>query len=254
MKFTRAIVRPPCPAMVDGLTSANLGRPDYDKAMAQHEAYVKALSECGLKITSLEPDDNFPDSTFVEDTALVASDFALIARPGAPSRRGETESVEAALQQHFERVERIDSPGTVDAGDIMIVGNHFYIGLSCRTNVSGAEQTAAHLARYDMAATTLPIDDVLHLKSGVAYLEHNTLVATDDFISRPEFTDFKRIRVVDDEAYAANCLWINETVLVASGFPKTIELIQAKGYQTVELDMSEFRKLDGGLSCLSLRF
>lgn len=254
MKFTEAIVRPPCQAMVDGLTSADLGRPEFAKAMAQHETYLNALSECGLNVTILEPDNNFPDSTFVEDIALLAQGFALITRPGAPSRRGETESVEVALQQQFECVERIEPPGTVDAGDIMMVGKHFYIGLSERTNSDGAEQTAAHLARYGMSATTLAIDDVLHLKSGVSYLEHNTFVATDDFIDRPEFADFKRIRIDHDEAYAANCLWINETVLVASGFPKTIELIRANGYRTVELDMSEFRKLDGGLSCLSLRF
>jgi dimethylargininase len=254
MVFTRAIVRQPGPSFVNGLTTANLGKPDFQKALSQHEAYVGALRSCGLDVRILPPDDDYPDSVFVEDTALLTPHCAIITRPGAPSRRGETEAIEAALRGFFPSLERVRSPGTVDAGDIMMAGTHFFIGLSERTNAEGARQVIRILEEYGMTGSTLPVKDALHLKSEVAYIENNTLVVSEAFSGRPEFSEFSRIEVVDNETYAANCLWLNGTVLTATGFPVTAEAIASRGYRVVSLDMSEFRKLDGGLSCLSLRF
>jgi len=254
MRFTKAIVRPPGPSVVNGLTSADLGPPDYEKALTQHSAYVRALRECGLDVTVLEPDDRHPDSTFVEDTALVTPPVAIMMRPGAPSRRGETEGIERVLNCLRAHVERVEPPGTADAGDIMMVEGHFYIGLSGRTNQEGASQIIRILRAYGLTSCTIPLKDVLHLKSGVSYMERNNLVAAGEFIGRSEFAQYRVIRVDDDERYAANCLWVNGTVLVASGYPKTKRAIEAHGYKTISLDVSEFRKLDGGLSCLSLRF
>lgn len=254
MRFTSAIVRPPSPTFVHGLTTSQLGKPEYAKALDQHAAYADALQRCGLKVTTLDPDDRFPDSTFVEDTALVTADFAVITRPGVPSRQGEVEEIEIALRKHFTVVERVVAPGTVDAGDIMMVGTHFYIGLSSRTNRAGASQIIELLKTHAQTGSTVPLVNALHLKSVVSYIEDNNLVTASEFAEHPQFADMDKLLVSDDERYAANCLWVNGTVLVASGNPKLKSKIKSLEYPVIELDMSEFQKLDGGLSCLSLRF
>ena len=145
MEFTKAIVRRPCKAMTNALTSANLGKPDYQLALTQHDHYIVALQNCGLDVTVLEADEHFPDSTFVEDVALLTPGCAIITNPGAPSRRGEIESMEQAVKPHFDNVKHIQPPDTVDAGDIMMVGSHYYIGLSERTTPEGAAQMIAIL-------------------------------------------------------------------------------------------------------------
>jgi dimethylargininase len=254
MRFTRAIVRQPGPSLVNGITSANLGVPDYQLALKQHDAYVRALAECGLTVIALPPDNDHPDSTFVEDTALLTPECAIIMRPGAPARRDETAGMKAVIRKFFKTVERVGAPGTADAGDILMVGNHYYIGLSQRTNRKGAAQIIKILESRGMTGSTVPLQRMLHLKSGVAFLEHNTMVVAGEFRTRTEFEKYKLIPVDDDEAYAANCLWVNGTVLVAAGHPIIERAISDAGYKTIALDVSEFRKLDGGLSCLSLRF
>ncbi|MDD4051366.1 MAG: arginine deiminase-related protein [candidate division Zixibacteria bacterium] len=254
MRFANAIVRTPGPSMIHGLTSANLGKPDYEKALAQHAAYIRALESCGLQVTVLPHDNDYPDSTFVEDTALVTPACAIIMRPGAPSRRGETTAIENPLTKFSMHIGRVVSPGTVDAGDIMMAGDHYYIGLSQRTNAEGASQVIRVLEKYGLTGSTVLLKDALHLKSGVAYLEEGWLVTGGEFVGRREFSEFKTILVESDEQYAANCLWVNDRVLVAAGFPKTKQAIETCGFETVQLEMSEFQKLDGGLSCLSLRF
>jgi dimethylargininase len=252
--FKNAIVRIPCPEMIEGLSSASLGKPDYEKALDQHASYVDALQCCGLEVKVLEADSRFPDSTFVEDVALCTPACAIITNPGAPSRNGEKQEMEPVLQAFYERMESITAPGTLDAGDVMMVDLHFYIGLSKRTNGEGADQLIRILERYGMSGSAVPLNDMLHLKSGVSYLEQHKLLVTGEFTDHPAFAGFQRIVVDPDEAYAANSLWINFTVLVPAGFPRTLKKIRQAGYRTIVLDVSEFRKLDGGLSCLSLRF
>jgi dimethylargininase len=254
MRFSHAIVRKPGSSFVSGLTTANLGIPDYEKALQQHDAYVRALTDCGLAVTALPPDNDFPDSTFVEDTALLTPACAIITRPGAPERRGETENIEKVLREFYRTIAHVEPPGTADAGDILMVGQHYYIGLSQRTNPEGAGQIIRILESHGLAGSTVPLKDVLHLKSGVAYLENDCMLVAGEFKSNPTFAAFDLISVGDDEQYAANCLWINGKVLIAEGFPKVERAIRSRGYETIVLDMSEFRKLDGGLSCLSLRF
>jgi dimethylargininase len=240
--------------MVRGLTSANLGLPDYDKAVLQHKSYVSALERCGLDVFSMEADENFSDSVFVEDVALLTPEVAIITYPGAESRRGEILTIQSVLHHFYEMVERIIPPGQIEAGDIMKVGTHYYIGLSGRTNREGARQMINILNRYGMTGSTVILHDVLHLKTGLSYLENNNLLVAGDFSGHPDFIDFNVIPVSGHEAYAANSVWINGRVLVAEGFPQTRSNIAALGYEVIELDVSEFRKLDGGLSCLSLRF
>jgi dimethylargininase len=252
--MNHAIVRCPCPELVRGITTANLGEPDYDLALQQHYSYIKALESCGLTVTVLPSDSRFPDSVFIEDVALCTPRCAVVTRPGAPTRRDETDGIHAVLESFFESVEEITAPGTVEAGDIMMVGDHFYIGISERTNLPGAAQLIGILNKYGLTGSTVPLRTMLHLKTGVNYLDKNTLLITGELLSHSTFQHFNRIEVDPEEAYAANSLFINGTVLVPAGFPKTRHKIESAGYPVLPVDVSEFRKLDGGLSCLSLRF
>jgi dimethylargininase len=252
--FKNAIVRKPCPEMIEGLTSASLGRPDFLKAMEQHSQYVHALRSCGLEVMVLEADSQFPDSVFVEDVALCTSECAIVTNPGAQSRNGEKIKIRPVLESFYTQVESIEPPGSLDAGDVMMVGKHFYIGISQRTNTQGAEQLIEILERYGMTGSTVPLKQMLHLKSGLSYLEKNKLLISGEFMNHPAFEDFQKIEVDPGESYSANSLWVNSTVLVPTGFPRTLAKIKQAGYSTLTLDVSEFRKLDGGLSCLSLRF
>lgn len=254
MKFRQAIVRKPSRSIVNGLSSAGLGIPDYERACQQHSEYIRALEGCGLNIVVLDPLEDYPDSTFVEDVALLTAECAIICRPGAMSRRGETEGIREVLKRFFETIYEIESPGTVEAGDIMMVGKHFYIGISERTNIDGASELIAILEKHGMSGSIVNLNRVLHLKTGVSYLENNNLLACGEFIFSPEFKSFNILRVATEESYSANCIWVNNTVIVPKNYPVTRQKIVDAGYQIVELDMSEFRKIDGGLSCLSLRF
>ena len=252
--FSRALVKTPCQNMISGITNANLGQPDHALALAQHCAYIKALEACDLEVTVLPADEAYPDSVFIEDTCLVTRACAIITHPGADTRKGEVCAVRSAMEKFGLPIEIITAPGTLDAGDVMMVGDHFYVGLSGRTNKEGFRQLKEILDRHGMTSSPIPLSSVLHLKTGISYLENNMLLVWGEFEEKAEFQDFQRIRVPAEEGYAANSLWINGRVLVPSGHEKTRDLIAALGYTIIELDVSEYRKLDGGLSCLSLRF
>ncbi|KAB2839889.1 MAG: N(G),N(G)-dimethylarginine dimethylaminohydrolase [Melioribacteraceae bacterium] len=252
--FKRAIVRTPCKNIINGLTTSNLGKPNFENALLQHKDYIKALEECGLEVTVLPPDDNYPDSTFVEDTALLTPHCAIISNPGAPSRKGEIIEMKKVLKKFYNNVEEISGDATVEPGDIMSVGKHYFIGLSKRTNSKGAEQLISILKKYNLSGSVVEMKDMLHLKTGLAYLENNNLVACGEFINKQDFQKYNIIKIDEDESYAANCVWINDVVLVPKGYPKAKAAIEKCGYKTREVDTSEFKKVDGGLSCLSLRF
>lgn len=254
MKFTKAIVKTPGKSMDQGISSNQLGKPDHQKALIQHQAYVAALEKCGLSVTTLEPSEDLPDSVFVEDTALLTSKCAVVTNPGAPSRNAEPMKIEPAFHGYYSEIFRIVAPGTLDAGDVMMAGTHFFIGVSDRTNREGAEQLADILKKFSFTSTILDVGDALHLKTSVSYVENNVLLATAVMANRPEFQSYDILLIPDEECYAANSLWINDTVLVPAGFPKTLGAIESAGFRTCVLEMSEFMKLDGGLSCLSLRF
>jgi dimethylargininase len=239
---------------VHGLTTASLGPPDVDLALAQHHRYVVALRECGVDVTVLEAHEAYPDSVFVEDTAICTSRCAILTRIGVPSRRDEPAAIEPALRSHYDSIERLVAPGTLDGGDVMMVGMHFYVGLSARTNEAGARQLIAILERHGLSGSIVSTGDVLHLKTGVAYLENDNLLAIDAMRGRSEWCGLNIVRVPDAEAYAANSIWINNNVVMPAGFPRTQAAIEKLGYRVLPVDTSEFRKLDGGVSCLSLRF
>jgi dimethylargininase len=255
--FSRAIVRTPGSNFDAGLTTVDFGRPDLKLVLAQHEAYCHALSECGLALTTLEADLGFPDSTFVEDTAILTSRGAILTRPGAASRTGEVDAIRPAILNFYPAPLTIEPPGTVDGGDICEAENRFFIGVSHRTNAEGARQLAAHLAALGYTYSTIdirPMTSILHLKSGISYIGDNTLVVMDEMAENPQFAAFNLIRVSLEESYAANCVRVNDRVLIAAGFPQLESALRAHGFNPLALDMSEFQKMDGGLSCLSLRF
>jgi dimethylargininase len=252
--YTKAIVKKPCRNITKGLTKSNLGVPDYNNALIQHQNYISALEKCGLEITILDADNYFPDSVFIEDIALLTPFCAIITNPGAISRKGEIFGIEAVLEKFYSDIEYIKVPGTLDGGDIMNAGTHYYIGLSERTNYSGIQQLQNILDKYKLSSTVIPLKNVLHLKSGVAYLENNNLVASGEFLTKDEFNKFNILEIKEQESYAANCIWINGRVIIPEGFPDSKNIIEKAGYTIIEIDVSEFRKVDGGLSCLSLRF
>jgi dimethylargininase len=252
MKFTHALARLPADSAVRGLTSAGLGAPDMQQMRAQHRDYLRILESIGLEVSLMQPDDHFPDSCFVEDTAVVTQSIGIITRPGAVSRRGEEQAVEPWLATH-RPIEHIVAPGTVDGGDVLVTGERVLIGLSARTNAKGAGQLAEILEAEGMRCIKLPAGNALHLKSSVNELGDDRLLVTPDFADCAELRNFECTVVPAEESYAGNSLWINGRVVVPTGFAKTRKLIDALGIETIEADVSEFRKLDGGLSCLSIR-
>ena len=204
----------------------------------------------------LEADERYPDGTFVEDTAVVAERVAVASRPGAPTRAGEVSSVAEALARLRPKLERIAAPGTLDGGDVCQVEEHFLIGVSARTNPSGAQQLADILRRHGYSASLLDIRShptLLHLKSGISYLGERRFTVSADAPALDGLEGFERIEVAKDEAYAANCVRVNDTVLIAAGYPRLAERLDGLGYALRTLEVSEFRKMDGGLSCLSIR-
>ncbi len=252
--FTKAIVRKPGKSVIDGITTAGLGVVDYPKMCRQHEAYINALEKCGLQLIILDEEERFPDSVFMEDVALLTPKCAVITRPGAKSRQGEELGLIEVLDSFYQNIERIEKPGTLEAGDVMMAGDHFYIGLSERTNQVGADQLIKILEKYGFSGSVVHPGDILHLKTGISYIENNTVVIAESFKTEQAFSSYKKLWVNKDENYAANCVWINGNVLLPAGNPKIKASIENEGYRVIELEMSEFQKLDGGLSCLSLRF
>jgi dimethylargininase len=255
--FRNAIVRPPPPNLADGLTTAELGSPDHALALEQHEAYCVALERCGLALTRLPADPRHPDSTFVEDTAILAGGRAILTRPGAASRRGEVAAIRDTLSGFYERLVSIRDPGTLDGGDVCEADGHALIGLSERTNEEGARQLAAFLSALGIPSDTVDVREVpgiLHLKSGLAYVGHGRMVAIAALAGHRALARYRVLTVDDAETYAANCILVNDRILAPAQHPQTLAALEHLSTETIPLAMSEFQKMDGGLSCLSLRF
>jgi dimethylargininase len=261
--FTKAITRTPGSNYEDGLTTVELGVPDFQKTLAEYARYLQALKQCGLALIELPADLRYPDGTFVEDTAILIPDSArggsaaILTHPGAESRAGEVVDMRRILDQFYPELAEIRVPGSLDGGDICEAGTHFFIGISLRTNEAGAQQLADLLASKGYTSSFIDIRQtpgILHLKSGIAYIGDNRLVVIDALASHPAFQGYELVRVAPGEEYAANCIRVNDRILIAAGFPKFEATLRGLGYQLIVLDMSEFQKMDGGLSCLSLRF
>jgi dimethylargininase len=296
--FNKAIVRAPCARFAEGLTTSDQGAPNHARALEQHAEYCAALEECGLTVTRLDADELYPDSTFVEDTAVIVEALpdgraialevtkqnpareqgrrrangettdalpdglatapcAILARPGAATRVGEVENMALVLSRSCAELHSIREPGMLDGGDVCEAADHFFIGVSERTNETGAQQLTKFLASNGYTSTFVDIrgvKNVLHLKSGLAFLGDNRLAVIDALADHPAFRVYDLVRVDATEEYAANCVRVNDRVLVAAGYPGFEQTLQDLGYKTLAVGMTEFQKMDGGLSCLSLRF
>jgi dimethylargininase len=251
--FTHAITRQPGENFAQGLTTSDLGAPDYQLMLQQHRAYVEILRSLELEVVVLDAQPDYPDAHFVEDTAVVTPDVAVITNPGARARQGEEDTIEPVLARYRPTV-RIQPPGTLDGGDVLMAGAHFFIGLSERTNQPGAEQLGRILAEHGYTWTLVPVGSGLHLKSGVNYVGQNTLLLTEEFAAREAFQGYEHIVLDRAEEYAGNTLLVNDCLIMPQGFPDTRQKLESLGLPIIELDVSEVRKMDGGLTCLSLRF
>lgn len=251
--FSKALVRTPGENFGRGLTTSKLGPPSYELVLKQHETYVETLRSLGLEVIVLPAEPRYPDAYFVEDTAVVTPHLAVITHPGAPSRRGEEATIEPVLAG-FRRTFRVRPPATVDGGDVLMVENHFFIGISERTNRDGTLALGRLLEKHGHTWSAVRVGSGLHLKSSVNYLGHGTLLVTPDYAEREEFKAYSKVILDKKEGYAANTLWINGTLLTPAGFPQVRAKLEPLGLPIIELDVSEVRKMDGGLTCLSLRF
>ena len=255
--FKNAIVRIPGKSLLEGITSApELGKPDYELALKQHNNYIEALESCGVTVTVLDALEEFPDSCFVEDTAVLTRNCAIISNPGAATRKKESGYMIETIKKFYteDKIEYIKDPGTLEGGDVLMVGNHFYVGLSARTNKEGIRQFIEILEEHGLTGSAVPLEKVLHLKTGVNYIENNNMLASGEFIEKEDFKLFNKIIVPENEAYGANCIWMNGSVIVPKGYPTVEKSVRDAGYNVIVVDTSEYKKLDGGLSCLSLRF
>jgi len=251
--LARAIVRLPGESLRGALTTSHLGVPDPAIARRQHQGYCAALAACGLQITVLDEDPAFPDGCFVEDTAVVTERVAIITRPGAASRRGEEVSIAAVLGFH-RPVVRVQAPATLDGGDVLEIEGHYLVGLSGRTNRRGAEALGRALEAAGYTWEPVVVPRGLHLKGLVTYAGEGVIVVSSHLVHEPALARWKHVVVPPSEDVAANTLALNGRLLLAKGFPRTRGALIKAGFDVVEVALGEFHKVDGAITCLSLRF
>ncbi len=251
MQPTRAILReipdtyPKCVSSYPLKSNLRL-----EKAREQHHQYKKTLDDLGIDTIVLEKDDRFPDSCFVEDTAIVHGDRAVITRFGEPSRRGEEKKV-AEILKEFKELSFISEPATIEGGDVIHFADYLVSGITQRTNQQGVNQTSRFLG---VRIETIEDPTIVHLKSYVTYLSKDVLVSTRKYAAHPLFESFQVIEVPPEEAYGANTLTIGDVVIISSGHPTLEARIKEYGFDVIKLNMSEFEKCEGALTCLSVRF
>lgn len=252
MTTTRALVRRPGPRLADGLVTHVDRQPvDDDRAAGQWAAYVAALAGAGWDVVEVEAAPDCPDSVFIEDTAVVYGDLAVVTRPGADERRGEAPAVADALAAAGLRLASIDAPGTLDGGDVLKVGSDVWVGLGGRTNEAGIAQLAAHLEPLGATVHTVPVTKVLHLKSAVTALPDGTVIGHVPLVDDPDL--FPSFLAVPEESGAHVVVLDDTTVLMADDAPGTAALLAERGLDVVTVDIGEFVKLEGCVTCLSIR-
>ncbi len=224
---------------------------DLDIANAQHQEYVNALAEIGCEVIELPAETDLPDSVFVEDTAFILPEVAVITRPGADSRKPETESIIQALSPHRALV-RVIEPATVDGGDVLVLGKNIYVGISTRSNIASVNQMQELLDNYGYTVTRVKMHDCLHLKTAVTKVDEKTLLINPKWVDNFHFKDFNWIIVDPSEPFAANCLPVNGRIIFPTAFPKTREKLEAHGYKVKAVTVDELAKAEGAVTCCSL--
>jgi dimethylargininase len=224
---------------------------DMDVARAQHHAYVQALQQIGCETIELPAESDLPDSVFVEDTAFILPELAVITRPGADSRKPETESIIQALSPHMKLI-HVREPATVDGGDVLVLGKNIYVGISTRSNQAAIDQLNELLAEYGYRVTGVQMHDCLHLKTAVTRVDDKTLLINKNWVDTHHFKDLNWIEVDPSEPFAANCLPIGSSIIYPTTFPKTCAKLEAVGYDVITVDVSELAKAEGAVTCCSL--
>ena len=253
--ITHALVRPPPPSFAEGLTTVALGKPDYVAALAQHASYVAAIRKTGIEVIELPALTDFPDSCFVEDAAVIVGDAVVATQPGAQERRGEVPQLMSVLENYLTPIGRISGDATLDGGDVLEMGRQLFVGLTKRTNILGVEQLRDIVAPLGWNVTPIKVPDILHLKTGSTRLGPKTVSARRCLATPLGQEGLKVVEIPDHEGYAANCLRINEYLLVPADFPEARRLLEeakiVPGGNIIDVEMNEFAKQDGGLTCLS---
>ena len=226
---------------------------DLELARRQHQQYQLALAELGCEVVSLAEQPDLPDSVFVEDVAIVLDECAVITRPGAESRRPETDSVASKLRE-YRTLSFIEAPGTLDGGDVLRVGKTLYVGLSGRSNNAAVDQLQALIAPYGYTVKAVEVSGCLHLKSAVSQAAENTLLINPKWVNPANFGAIEWVEVDPAEAYAANTLLIGKGIIYPTSFPRTRQLLEQRGIQVVAVDVSELQKAEGAVTCCSLVF
>lgn len=248
----RALVRRPGPRLAEGLVTHIDRQPvDLDLAAEQWKGYVRALRDAGWDVVEVEPADDCPDAVFVEDPVVVYGDLAVLARPGADTRRGEVAGVEAAVRAAGYRVARIEAPGTLDGGDVLKWGGTVWVGQGGRTNAEGMRQLAAALEPLGARVVGVPVSRVLHLKSAVTALPDGTVVGYPSLVDDPDV--WERFLPVPEESGAHVVLLGGRRLLMAADAPRSAAMFRGLGYAVTEVDIGEFIKLEGCVTCLSVR-
>lgn len=252
--FNAAIVRTPGQSVVHGLRADDGPSPNYAALAREHRTYVAALEQAGLKVTTLEPLEDFPDAIFVEDPALVFPEAAILLRPGAPTRLGEIHELLPEIIGRFPDV-LIQSDGYADGGDVLVTPSQVFIGLSARTDERGALQLRTLLKSIGRdAKIVIPPLGTLHLKTGSSLIDEETILATPALAIAQIFEGYRLLHTPRGEEGAANALRLNDTVFVGSKFPRTADLLATHGFNVKTLPVDEIGKIDAGLSCMSLRW
>lgn len=253
-RFTHAVARKPPRSAVRGLRATDVGDPDIATMVDHHDAYVAALKDAGVEVIVLESLEDYPDSLFVEDTALCLAEGAVVLRPGAPTRFGEAKAMAPHLAALYGHVTVLEGPGFVEGGDILTTESEILIGRSERTDSAGISELASIVSAWGYAVREVRTPPgVLHFKSDCSLLDGNTILSTTTLSDSGCFDGYRVIDVAEGEEPAANSIRVNDVVFMPRGFPQTISRVRDAGFTVVELDNSECQKIDGGLSCLSLR-
>ncbi len=254
-RFTDAIVRAPADSAVAGLRAVDTGAPDLALMRRHHADYVAALREAGVRVTVLDPLEDHPDAQFVEDTALCLPEGAVVLRPGAPSRLGEAAAMAPELARFYAAPRRIDGPGHVEGGDILTTETEILVGRSARTDAEGIAELARIVGDwgYRLREIATP-PGVLHFKTDCALLDAETILTTPRLAQGGALDGYRLIHTAEGEEACANVIRVNDLVLMPAGFPRTAETLDSAGYTLRAIGNSECAKLDGGMSCLSLRF
>lgn len=251
---TVAITRKPSRRLEEG-ERTHIGRDpiDFGKALAQHTAYRAALRDLGAAETHLEDADAYADGVFIEDTALVLDECAIMMHPGAESRRGEVVGVARVLAEHRDLL-HVDAPATIDGGDIVVAGRRILVGRSARTNTSGIDALRELTKACGYVVRPVRMTGCLHLKSGCTALPDGRLLVNRHWIDSRDLTGFDVVDVPESEPWGGDVAFIDDTVIAAAAFPETLEVLRAAGYPVRPVDVSEFAKAEGGVTCMSLIF